>query len=394
MIEYAGARTANRTRRTHRAEEAVSLVRRLDWVLLGSVLGLVAFGLWAIAGVTRLDVAGDEDYYVIRQAIFAAVGFVGLLAAAAIEPDAFRRAQRPLYGVLLGSLVLVLVAGAVVRGSQRWIDLGFFQFQPSEFGKPILVLFLAAFLADRGKQLGEARTVAAAVGLAAAPAVLVFVQPDFGTALVYLAALAGVLFVAGTRWLHLGALASLAALVAVSLVWLLPAAGVDVLKDYQYDRLTALFDSESASPATTYNAEQSITAVGAGGLDGRGVRGATQTNYDYLPEHATDFAFASLAEQRGFVGAATLLGLYLLLLWRGLRIVSLAGDAFSAMVAGGIVVALLFQIFVNVGMAMGIAPVTGVPLPFVSVGGSSMVANLLGMGVLLAIYARAPRRGR
>lgn len=394
MIEYAGPRAASRARRVRRAEEAASFARRLDWMLVAAVLGLVAFGLWAIAGITRFDVEGDEDYYVLRQGIFAAVGFVGLLAAAAVEPEALQRLRRPLYGVLLGTLVLVLVAGAVVRGSQRWIDLGFFQFQPSEFGKPVLVLVLAAFLADRGRRLGEAGTVAAAVGLAAAPAVLVFVQPDFGTALVYLAALAGVLFVAGTRWLHLGALAGLAAVVALSLVWLLPAMGVDVLKDYQYDRLTVLFDRESASPATTYNAEQSITAVGAGGLDGRGVLGATQTNYAYLPEHATDFVFASLSEQRGFVGAATLLLLYLLLLWRGLRIVSLAGDAFSAIVAGGIVFALLFQIFVNVGMAMGIAPVTGVPLPFVSVGGSSMVANLLAMGLLLAIHARAPRRGR
>ena len=133
---------------------------------------------------------------------------------------------------------------------------------------------------------------------------------------------------------------------------------------------------------------QSILAVGAGGLQGRGVDGATQTNLDYLPEHATDFAFASLAEQRGFVGASILLCLYLLLLWRGIRIVSLARDAFSAIVAGGIVFALTFQIFVNVGMTMGIAPITGIPLPFVSVGGSSMVSNLLAMGVLLAIHAR------
>ncbi|MEX2211525.1 MAG: rod shape-determining protein RodA [Gaiellaceae bacterium] len=392
MAEYVGTRVSAQRRRARRAEDAAALAWRLDWVLIGAVAGLVGFGLWAIAGITRHDVPGDPGHYVVRQAVFAGVGLVALVGAAAVDPKLWARGRRVLYGALIASLVLVLAVGAVIRGSQRWIDLGFFRFQPSEFGKVLLVLFLAAFLAERAKRLGEPGTLLGAVALTALPTALVFIQPDFGTALVYLAVLTGTLFVSGARWLHLAVLGTAAALVATSLVWLLPAAGVDVLRDYQQDRLTALFDPESASPATTYNAEQSITAVGAGGLDGRGVDGATQTRLDYLPEHATDFAFASLAEQRGFVGAAALLLLYLLLLWRALRIVSLAGDAFSAIAAGGIVCGLLFQIFVNVGMTMGIAPVTGIPLPFVSVGGSSMVANLAAVGILLAVYARAPRR--
>src|SRR5207247_1710581 len=166
--------------------------------------------------------------------------------------------------------------------------------------------------------------------------------------------------------------------------WLLPAVGVHVLKPYQAQRLTG-FTHPNADPAgATYNVKQSITAVGAGGFNGRGVENATQTNLDYLPEHATDFVFASLAEQRGFVGTAILLCLYLLVVWRGLRIITVARDLFSSIVAGGIVVGLLFQIFVNVGMTMGIAPITGIPLPFVSVGGSSMIANLVAMGVLLS----------
>jgi rod shape determining protein RodA len=224
------------------------------------------------------------------------------------------------------------------------------------------------------------------------PAVLVFLQPDFGTAMVYAAALAATLFVAGVRWLHLGVLAALGAFVAVAVLWLLPSVGVAVLKPYQGDRLTGFLNPDSDPGGTTYNVTQSILSVGAGGLQGRGVDGATQTRLDYLPEHATDFVFASLSEQRGFVGASILLCLYLLLLWRGIRIVSLARDSFCAIVAGGIVFALLFQIFVNVGMTMGIAPITGIPLPFVSVGGSSMVANLLAMGVLLSIGARGRER--
>ncbi len=392
MATYAGA--ARHAARSRRAEEVASLAARVDWLLLGAALGLVAFGLWAISGITRHDVPGDPDYFLVRQGLFAGAGLVALAATAALGSGLLVRARRVLYPLLLGLLLLVLVVGAAIRGSRRWIDLGFFQFQPSEFGKVLLVLVLAAFLAERGRRIGEAGTVAAAVGLTALPAALVFVQPDFGTALVYLAALAGALFVAGIRWLHLGVLATLSLAGVIGLLWLLPAAGVTVLKPYQYERIAAFTDRENAPAETTYNVEQSITAVGAGGLDGRGVAGATQTNLDYLPEHATDFVFASLAEQRGFVGAGGLLALYLVLLWRGLRIITVARDPFSAIAAGGLLVALLFAIFVNVGMTMGIAPVTGIPLPFVSVGGSSMVANLAAVGLLLGIHARSPRRGR
>ena len=165
-----------------------------------------------------------------------------------------------------------------------------------------------------------------------------------------------------------------------------------MLAPYQADRLTGFLHPDNDPRGTTYNITQSKNAIGSGQLRGRGVEGATQTTLNFLPEHATDFVFASFAEQRGFVGAAILLLLYLLVVWRGLRIVAVADDAFSAIVAGGIVVALLFQIFVNVGMTMGIAPITGIPLPFVSVGGSSMVANLLAIGILQAIYARGRLR--
>jgi rod shape determining protein RodA len=175
---------------------------------------------------------------------------------------------------------------------------------------------------------------------------------------------------------------------ALAVLWVLPAAGIHVLKPYQEQRLTHFTHPDRDPAGATYNVRQSINAVGAGGVDGRGVAGATQTNLNFLPEHATDFAFASLAEERGFIGVSVLLLLYLLVVWRGLKIVAVARDAFSAIAAGGIVIAFLFQIFVNVGMSIGIAPVTGIPLPFVSVGGSAMIANLLAMGVLEAIHVR------
>jgi rod shape determining protein RodA len=279
-----------------------------------------------------------------------------------------------------------------IRGSKRWLDLGFFRFQPSEFGKVLFVLAIAGFLAERSRRLADPRTTLTAVGLGLVPIFLVFLQPDFGSALVYCAAIAAVLVVAGTPWSHLGALAAGAVALAVLVLGIMPAVGAPVLKSYQQKRLTGFLNPTSDPGGTTYNITQSKNAIGAGQFHGRGPNNATQTTFNFLPEHHTDFVFASLAEERGFVGAAILLMLYLLVVWRGLRIVTLAREPFSAIVAGGLVIALLFQIFVNVGMTMGIAPITGIPLPFVSVGGSSMIANLIAVGLLLAIHLRARAR--
>jgi rod shape determining protein RodA len=286
----------------------------------------------------------------------------------------------------------VSLVGTVSRGSRRWIDVSFFRFQLSEFGKLLFVLFIAAFLADRIRRVEELRTPLLAIALAVPPVLLVLLQPDLGSGFVYLAALGACLFVAGVRWLHLVVLGALGIFAVVAALWLLPAAGIELLKPYQTARLTGFTNPDEDPRGTTYNVRQSITAVGSGGFRGRGIDAATQTRLDYLPEHATDFAFASLAEQRGFLGAAVLLLLYLLIVWRGLKIVTIARDAFSAICAAGIVFALLFQIFVNVGMTTGVAPVTGITLPFVSVGGSSLVANLVAVGVLEAICIRG--RGR
>jgi rod shape determining protein RodA len=312
--------------------------------------------------------------------------FVGLLF---IDPSTYRRFRRPIYFGTLAVMVFVLAAGAATRGSKRWIDVGFFKFQPSEFGKVLFVLALAGFLAERSRRLNDIRTTFTALGLASIPVFLVFLQPDFGSALVYCAAVFAVLFVAGTPWTHIAALAGGVAVLAVLVLGVLPAAGLPILKDYQQQRLTSFLNPDQDPGGTTYNITQSKNAIGAGELRGRGVDNATQTTLNFLPEHHTDFVFASLAEERGFFGASILLMLYLLVVWRGLRIVTIARDPFSAIVAGGLVFALLFQIFVNVCMTMGIAPITGSPLPFLSVGGSAMIANLLGVGILLSIHARS-----
>jgi rod shape determining protein RodA len=391
-IEYAGSRRAGARARRFEATDARTLVRRFDWFLLGGVAALVAYGLHLIAGITRDDVAGAPDYYVIRQGAYATVGGLALVGVSFLDPDVYRRWWRYLYGGTLALLVIVLPLGTEARGSQRWISFGSFQFQPSELAKLVVVLAVGGYLADRARRIGEVQTVLGAIGLTAMPTVLVFLQPDIGTSLVYSAALAGMLFIAGARWLHLGTLVAVTTLIAVSVVWLLPSVfGVQMLEPYQHERLTAFVNRDQDPQGASWNVQQSILAVGSGGLRGRGVEGASQTNLRFLPEHATDFAFASLAEQRGFFGAALLLMLYLLVVWRGLRIVTYASSPYAAIVGGGIVLALLFQIFVNIGMTMGMAPVTGIPLPFVSVGGSSLVTNLVAIGVLQAIHARGRR---
>jgi rod shape determining protein RodA len=395
MVDYV-TRTFGVDAREKREGIAWSL-RDLDWILLLAVAALVGVGLWAIGGITRHDVASDPNHFLIRQGIFALLGGIAFLVGLFLDPDLYRKHKKIVYGLMAGSMMFVILVGAAARGSRRWIDLGFFRLQPSEFGKLLFVLFFAAFLADRSKRLGEWKTTATAIGLAAFPILLVFVQPDIGTALVYSAALAATLFVAGTRWWHLAALGAVVALFLAAVLWLLPAGGIHVLKPYQQARLTSFLHPGKDPGGAGYNIRQSEIGVGAGGLSGRGVSGSTQTNLGLLPEHATDFAFSSFAEQRGFTGAAFLLGLYLLVVWRGLRIITLAKNAFSAIAAGGIVIAFLFQVFVNVGMTIGLAPITGIPLPFVSVGGSSLIANLAAIGVLEAICARGkatPKRSR
>ncbi len=355
-------------------------VRRIDFVLLAATIGVVAYGIWAIGGITRHDPGGSAAG---RQLLYVAAGSVLLVAAFLIDPSVYRRFWRVIYLGLCALLGVVLAVGASANGAGRWIAFGSFTFQPSEFGKVLLVLALAAFVADRSKEVSGPGLALKTIALAAGPILLVFLQPDAGTAIVYGSVLAAVLFVSGIRWLYLVLLAAAALIAVLSILWWLPSAGVNVLKPYQTHRLT---DSNS------YNLVESKIAVGAGGVRGRGVSGASQTALSFLPSHATDFAFASLAEQRGFFGASVLLLLYLLIVWRGLKIVTTARDLFCAIVAAGIVFAFLVQVFVNVGMTMGIAPITGIPLPFISVGGSSMISNLAAVGILLSIHARGGRR--
>ena len=392
MLEYAGSQRAGR--REREAPHLLAVVRSFDWVLVVGLAALVLVGLWGIGGVTSHSQLGPH-YYLDRQILYGAIGGLVLVAAALVDPDLYRRYWRLIFGGTTGLIAIVFFAGRASFGSTRWIDVGFFAFQPSEFGKLLIVLALAGLLAERQRETGEWKTTLRVLLFGAVPTLLVFIQPDLGTALVYMAALAAMLFIAGTPWRQLATLGTVVLVLVVGVLWAGPAVGVTILKPYQQQRLTCFLHPNTCGSAG-YNIRQSTTAVGAGQFRGSGPNGSTQVNLGFLPAAYTDFAFSSYANQRGFVGAVILLGLYLLVLWRGLRVVTVARDLFSAAVAGGIVLALFFQIFVNVGMTMGIAPITGIPLPFVSVGGSAMIANLAAMGVLLAIHARgrASRRRR
>ncbi|HZQ81140.1 MAG TPA: FtsW/RodA/SpoVE family cell cycle protein [Gaiellaceae bacterium] len=390
-IEAVNTRTRGLRGQSESGISGLGVLGRLDWVLAAALAAVALYGLYAINGITANDPGGSS---LSRQALYVCVGGVGFLVALFIDPARYARLHRQIYLVTLGLLALVLVIGAASHGATRWINIGFFQFQPSEFGELLFVLSIAGVLSDRSRPVTSATATLRTIGYALVAIVLVFVQPDFGTALVYVAALAGALLVAGTRWLHLGLLLVVTVLGAVMILWLLPAAGLSVLKPYQTARLTGFTHPSNDPSGATYNLRQSIITVGAGGLRGRGVLGATQTALDYLPSHSTDFAFASLAEEHGFFGASILLLLYLLVVWRALKIVTVARDLYSAIVAGAIAFFFLFEVFINTAMTMGIAPITGIPLPFVSVGGSAIITDFIAMGVLQAIYIRRPVRRR
>jgi rod shape determining protein RodA len=358
-----------------------------DVVLLLGVLGLAACSLVTIKAATADDVPGDPLYFLKRQATFFGVGLVLALVIARIDYSRLRELKYGVYGFLMASILAVMALGSVARGSQRSIAVGPFQFQASELGKVLLVVALAAFVVDRSRRLNERDTTARVMLLALVPAALVMVQPDLGSSLVYVAIVLAVLFFAGTSWRHFVALLALGA-VAISLVLVVaPAGGVTVLHDYQKERLTSFLHPSSNPGDEGYQQNQSRIAIGSGEKTGRGDR-ATQTKFNFLPEHHTDFIFAVVGERWGFVGAALVLSLYALLIWRGLRILTMSKNLFGALIAGGVVAMLLFQVFVNVGMNVGIMPITGIPLPLMSYGGSSVVSTLIAVGLLQSIYVR------
>jgi rod shape determining protein RodA len=366
---------------------------RLDPLLLLAALGLVACSCIAIKGATVDDVEGDPLYYFERQLVYGVIGVVLMYAISRVDYSRLRELKYVIYGFVCGSIVIVFGLATATRGSKRWIETPFMNFQPSELGKVLLVVALAGFVVDRLRGAGSRQTTARVMLLGLIPTMLVMAQPDLGTSLVYVIGTLALLFVGGAPWRHFAALAALGAVAIALAVVALPAAGVEVLKPYQVDRLTSFLHPSDVSGEEGYQQQQSKVAIGSGEKTGRGVEKATQTGLNFLPEHHTDFIFSVVGETYGFAGAALVLSLYALLIWRGLHILTIAKNLFGALIAGGITMMLLFQVFVNVGMTVGIMPITGVPAPLLSFGGSSMLVTFMAIGLLQSIHAQAREIG-
>jgi rod shape determining protein RodA len=358
-----------------------------DPILLLAVIGLCVGSLITIAGATADDIPGQPRYYFDRQLMFFIVGLVVALVLSRIDYSRLREIKYGVYGVLIAMIIAVQFLGSVARGSRRSIELPFFSFQASELGKVLLIVALSAYIVDRSRRLNSRDTTTRIMLMTLIPAALVIIQPDLGSGLVYIVIGLATRFVAGSSWRHFAALFVLGAVAIALTLVVAPKMGVTVLHDYQKQRLTA-FLSPSENPADQgYQQNQSRIAIGSGEKTGRGEE-ATQTKLNFLPEHHTDFIFAVVGERWGFVGAAFVLSMYALVIWRGLRILTVSKNLFGAIVAGGIVAMLMFQVFVNVGMNVGIMPITGIPLPLFSYGGSSVLTTFLAVGLLQSIYAQ------
>lgn len=373
--------------------QMLSLTRGFDWPLLMAAAGLVLCSVIVLAGATAGDIPGSPNHYVIRQAAFGLVGLAMLAAVSRIDYARYRDLRPQIYGLLLASNLFVLLLGAAAKGSRRWIDVGFIQIQPSEIGKVLLIITLAGLIADRARDRSGEGIVLPVLGMAALPAALVFLQPDLGSAMVYGAIALALLFIAGVPWQQMTALIVAILLVITGVLWAAPAAGVNVLREYQVQRLTAFLNPGEDPSGQGFQQNQGKIAIGAGQRVGRGSEGATQTQLNFIPEHHTDFIFAVVGESYGFAGAALVLTLYALLIWRGLRILALARDQFGALIATGVVAMLMFQIFVNVGMNVGIMPITGVTLPLMSYGGSSVLSTFIALGLLQSVAVHTRRDG-
>jgi rod shape determining protein RodA len=355
--------------------------RHVDVVLVFTVLAIAAFGLLMIHSATKSDATGAGTF-VEKQTMFCMIGFVAMLIAAVVD----YRVIRDFAPVLYGGTILVLLAvksplGSTSKGAQAWFDVGPFQLQPSEFAKLVLIVTVAAYVAAHRGEL-DLRRLGIALAIAALPMGLVYLQPDLGTALVFVAVLMGMLLVGGARPRHLVALTLVGVVAVVAVI------NLGVLKQYQLDRLGAFIKPDADTQRSAYNLNQSKIAIGSGGLAGKGLGKGPQTNLSYVPEQHTDFIFTVVGEELGFFGSSLLLVLFGIVVWRTWRAAALSKDLFGTLVCVGVLSMLVFQVFENAGMTMGIMPITGIPLPLFSYGGSSVIATFIGVGLVLNVHMR------
>jgi rod shape determining protein RodA len=357
----------------------------VDTTLMASVVAIASLGLLMVYSAThkKLEDAGlDSAQYVKKQALFVLLGVGVMILIASIDYRIYRDFAPVIYVGGMTLLLFVLTPlGSTVRGTQAWYQLGPFQLQPSEFAKVMVIICGATYAALQRGEFDGTR-VATLIAIVGAPMAVVYLQPDLGTALVFVAILMGLLLVAGARPRHL---------VVVILLGVVGVVGVfqlGVVKQYQLDRLGAFLDPQHDQRQSAYNLHQSTIAIGSGGLRGKGLFKGSQTNLSYVPEQRTDFIFTVVGEELGLLGSAVLLALFAIVVWRTWRAAALAKDLYGTLVCVGVLGMLVFQIFENVGMTMGIMPITGIPLPFVSYGGSATLASFAGIGLVLNVHMR------
>jgi rod shape determining protein RodA len=358
--------------------------RHVDLVLLCSALAVSAIGAMMVFSSTRgTDPDSYDTSYLRKQLIFIAVGVVAMVLVTLVDYRRLRDFAPVIHGATLLLLVLVISPlGSERRGSQAWFQLGSFQLQPAELAKVGVILTLAAALARAEVPL-RLRVVFGALAIVGVPTALILAQPDLGSALVFVAITMGVLLIAGARPRHIVVLTALGVVAVVGVLT------SDVLEDYQRDRLTTFLDADGEDlQGEAYNSDQSKAAIASGGVSGKGYLEGTQTRLGFVPEQHTDFIFTAVGEELGFVGSSTVLGLLALICFRVLRTAQIAQDRLGTLICIGVLSMLVFQIFQNVGMTMGIMPITGIPLPFMSYGGSSVLASWLAVGVVLNVHMR------
>ena len=362
--------------------------RHIDVVLLGAILAIAGLGVLMVYSATRGPTAPYNTSFFHKQALFVMIGAVVLLLTSLIDYRIFRDYAVLAYLATIGLLVLVISPfGHSSKGAQAWFQLGGFQLEPAEFVKLAVILILAMVTAQLQSEV-DLRRLCLLLFLVGLPFALIMLQPDLGTGLVLVAITIGILVVGGVSGKHL------LLLLVLGVVGTTVVLQSSVLKDYQVARLTSFVQQDQQAPGNTelakavYNVNQSKIAIGNGGALGQGLFQGPQTRLSNVPEQHTDFIFTAVGEQLGFAGAATLLAMFSIVAWRLWRIAQLARDPFGTLVCVGVLCLFMFQIFENVGMTMGIMPVTGIPLPFMSYGGSATIAEFAAMGVVLNIHMR------
>jgi len=384
-----GARPSERRGALARALAKDSVVRHMDWVLIAAVLALALIGTLLVWSATRAGLeqaGGNPNTYLEKQLLNVAIGLALLIAVSLINYRILRMYTPLVYAAAcLGLLVVLSPLGATVNGAHSWIALpGGFQIEPSEFAKIGMILMLAVILGDlhdRASRPG-ALEVSLALACGGLPLLLVILQPDLGVTILLLVLLVGMIAVSGVRLRWLAALAAAGGLAALA-IW-----SLHLLRPYQVQRLTA-FANPSADPrGTGYSAAQAKIAIGSGRMFGQGLFHGQLVAGNFVPEQHTDFIFAVAGEELGFIGAVTIIALLAIVLVRAIRIAARADDMFGLLVASGIAIWFGVQSFINIGMTIGITPVTGLPLPFVSYGGSALFADMIAVGVLLAVHRR------